>query len=157
MDLTKSQSIAGKYFINSIAAGMGMQALIKGRVVGPISELLPLYLCDVYPVDDTQIAVTAQTILSAEQLIGVYFYDDKPLFDAAWVQMQKTLDAQRKQAERAEQARRRSNARQIAQALKDRGIQIVSANEPAELAAMLAAEAAETDEADDAAGQDDED
>lgn len=108
----KLHSLIGKYFINVIAHRFGRQALMRGQVLGPIHEMLPLYLCKVFPGDDMQIAVPTETLLSAEQLVGVYFFEQELDWQAHWVEIQRRAAAQQVEEEvraKREQAQQRIN------------------------------------------------
>jgi len=141
MDLILPRSIAGKYFINAIAAAgapPGSRALIRGKVIGPVaSEMSPFYLCDVYPASDREIAITTQTLLTLEQLVGVYFYDDQTTFDAAWRQMTTAIDSERRRVQAAMAKQARQQAKAFAKALEAKGIQVVELGDPRELASLL--------------------
>lgn len=83
-----TQSIAGKYFINLIPLLTGGGQISRGKILGPVShELSTFYLCEIYPPDESVLAIRAQTIFSIEQLSGIHLYDDKALWLAEWQQI----------------------------------------------------------------------
>ncbi len=82
-------TLGGKYFINQLGAQQGT-ILMRGKIIGPIAgDFSPYYLCDLYPGNDAQIGITSQTILSLDQLSGVYLYEDKETQDAAWAELRR--------------------------------------------------------------------
>ncbi len=99
--------LGGKFFINQLQNQQGT-ILMRGRILGPVAgDFSPYYLCDLFPGNDNQIGITSQTILSLDQLSGVYLYEDKPTQDAAWLELRRhraAWVAQKKKEEEAEKA-----------------------------------------------------
>ncbi len=103
MDIAKG--LGGKFFINHLQFQQGGM-LMRGKIIGPVgTELSPYYLCDLYPANDNEIGITSQTLLSLDQLTGVYFYPDKATQDVAWDEIQRARRAwiARKQKEEAQE------------------------------------------------------
>lgn len=130
-DLISPKSLAGKYFINAIHLSQGA-AVLHGKILGPVStELAPYFLCEIYPTDDESIAVTAQTILTLDNLVGVYLYDERAIFEAEWQEVSRRIAAT-KRRDAAERRAREKMLKQVASrnsdvltALAGHGVKIV--------------------------------
>lgn len=133
MDLTTRSPLPGKYFISSVQSPSGA-GVIRGRVIALVQDFMPFYLCELLPCDDDVIAVTTETVLALEQLVGVYLFSDRALFDAAWRQTKAQMEEQR-QAQRQAQDRRAAAARVaqgeggVAAVLTSMGVRAVSVEE----------------------------
>jgi len=125
-DLISPKALANKFFINSLAAGRGMQALMRGQILGPIGvEFAPYYLCRVFPAEDDAIDISTETVQALEQLVGVYFYDDRATLDAAWIQLKRTIETKMIAARKQKAKQRKREIAAMIEQLKARGITTV--------------------------------
>lgn len=148
-DLISPRAIANKYFINTLHAVGGVAALMRGRVTGPIgTELSHFYLCEVYPADDQQIAITLETVLALEQLVGVYFYPDRASMDAGWEEAKRIMANRAAQAKAARQREIDQSVAQTVAAFKKSGITVIHTGDVAGVLGAIADEAAAEDEDD---------
>lgn len=128
MDFIHPKTIAGKFFINHLHAKNGAGILMRGRVVGPVAnELSPFYLCEIFPPNDAEIAITTETIMQLEQLVGVYFYETREQQQAAWTQTQREILARQQAVAKAKKSAIRDQERRLVKLLKSNGITVVDA------------------------------
>lgn len=142
MDPIFARSLVGKYFINQLQASLAGQTLLRGRVLGPIADSLsPYYLCELFPADDDTIAITTQTVIQLEQLVGVYFYEDRAIFDAAWVNIQRVLRARRAKAAKRRKQLIATRERRLIQLFEQHGVRVVKADDVQHAALSMVLEA----------------
>jgi hypothetical protein len=149
-DLISPKALSNKFFINSLAAGRGMQALMRGQIIGPIGvEFSPFYLCRVFPADDDEIEISTETVLALEQLVGVYFYDDRQTLDAAWSLVQRKIAVHAAKQRRERKALAKKQIAEITDTLKHQGINVVKEEEIKDYVSLRGGAIAEQAEADD--------
>lgn len=121
-----THSIDGKYFIILQPESQGDRhghRLYRGRIRGQLHEIIPVYLCDVWPLDgrDDPTQLTTQTLMTLEQLIQGWLYDDKTIWEVEFRQIHDRLEQARQAAEAAMRAQARKQ-RAMLKAAKAQGL-----------------------------------
>lgn len=119
-------SLTNKYFINTITHPGGQQSLMRGRILGPVHEMFPAYLCELHPADADALAVRNQILVPLDQLMGIYLYDDREIWLLEWARLKHAIDDGRKTERIARAVQRRKRA--MEKKLADAGITMVEAD-----------------------------
>lgn len=84
------RSLTNKYFIVAQPTGgkrgkrSAQQLVCHGRILGPVSELIPAYLVEMFPVSHTTATIATQTILPLQAFIDAQLFDDEREYAAHW-------------------------------------------------------------------------
>jgi hypothetical protein len=150
---SSSITITNKYFIQRQPVGHGGVVLTRGKILGQLSDIYPLYLAQIVPFDDGQLSVPCETILDVTDLKGAYFYTDEAIWQEEWRGVMTQMDqaakeakaaAERKKALLAEVVKVAGSATAAGQAVRVKdGVPIVMATDAMEaLLARLRAQGA---------------
>lgn len=110
-------NLTGKFYILTSPQPTGGFKLQRGKILGTVHDLYPIYLCrlDPVPLPDGQsvLTVPSQTILSIEDLHHGAIYDDEISYLEEWRSIQVSLAAMREAMKQAQvdaiaQARKRA-------------------------------------------------
>ncbi len=125
------QALTNKWFILRSPIPSGGAALSRGKILGPLSEFLPIYLVQVMPSDPRYLTVDTQSILSLEDLRGANLYDSEILMLEDWrsmlVQIQQTekeIVARQRRSEREAERQAKKIAEEISAAAAASGQEI---------------------------------
>ena len=141
--MTNMHSLTGRYFILRQNMPHGGAQITRGKILGQLSEFLPVYLCEIIPVDPRVLVVPTQTLLSLDSLIGANLYDSEILMIEDWRSMliqieqaDKEIAARQRRAEREATKRAEKIATEIVAAAAAEGDDIEVEFVPAEPAAL---------------------
>lgn len=131
--ITRIHSLDGKYFTvltaDTDSAGTHGKRLWRGRILGQVvSELCPVFLCDIYPLDAAELVVRSQTLMPLEQLVQGWLYDDKEIWEIEFREMYARLEAAREAAEKALRAQAKKHAAML-RAAKRQGLVVIDPTE----------------------------
>ena len=141
--MTNLHSLDGRYFILRSPVPGGGAALSRGKILGPLSEFVPVFLCEIIPADPRVLVVPTQTLLSLDALIGANLYESEILMIEDWRSMlisieqtAKEIEARQRRAQRAADKRAEKIATEIVAAAKAEGEELEVEFIPAEPAAL---------------------
>ena len=129
--------LSGKYFTVLVSdtdnGGNHGKRLWRGRLLGQVvSELCPLFLCDIYPIDAAELVVRSQTLMPLEQLVQGWLYDDREIWEIEFREMYARLEAAREAAREAAEKALRAQAKKHAamlRAAKRQGLVVIDPTE----------------------------
>ena len=93
--------LAGKYFIVRKPMPNGQIGVSRGKILGQVNELYPIYLANIYPLDARQLTMNAQMIVTLEELSAALLFDDRVLWEEEFRGIAAKLEAAKKEHERA--------------------------------------------------------
>ena len=84
-------SLVGKFFIIPPDAAT---ATMHGKILGVLDDAGVVFLCQLQPVGGAEVfALPQETVLTLEQLIGSYLFDDETIWQANWARVEAELKA----------------------------------------------------------------